>query len=348
MSVFPDFMVPTDGEIAFEKSLRSRDRLEMRISGEISERMRAAAKRAGGVLPADHPLRLQFVPSAAEFAAHPAERPDPLGEQEHSPLPRLVHRYPDRALLLVTDRCAVHCRHCFRSRFTGGDQGPLTARELDEICAYVGRHPEIRELILSGGDAMMASDAALAGIMQQVRRISSRLVFRVATRVPIVEPSRVGPGLIGLLAANSPVWIVIQANHSEELGRAARSAISSLVDAGLPVLSQTVLLAGINDDVAVLEALMTELVGLRVKPYYLFQSDLAPGIGHLRVDLERALSIVNELRGTASGLMMPVFAVDIPGGAGKVPLEPSALVGRNENSYLLRARDGTVHEYPRG
>jgi lysine 2,3-aminomutase len=284
---------------------------------------------------------------SAELETRPCELADPLGEREYSPLPRLVHRHADRALLLVTDQCAIHCRHCFRSRFTAGGRGAISGDELAAVETYLRRHPDIRELILSGGDALMVSDRQLARILAAAREARPGITLRVGTRAPVMLPSRVTPALVRILRGNAPLWIVTQVNHPEELDRESAGALGRLVDAGLPVMNQSVLLAGVNDDADTLERLFRELVAHRVKPYYLFQGDLAPGTAHFRVNLERATSIVAELRSRLSGLAMPVFAVDIPGGAGKVPLEPSALTGQDAEGYLLAGRDGRVHHYPR-
>ena len=341
-----DHLNLTDDERRFFEAPESHGRLPLKVPPAVVRHLAAAAGRADGQVPPTDPLRRQFIPAAAELETQPYELADPLGEEHHSPLPRLIHRYPDRALLLVTDQCAVHCRYCFRSRFTGGAHGGISPGELRAAESYLAEHPEIRELILSGGDALMLGDGALADILNAARRARPDIVFRVATRMPVVMPRRVTAELAQLLRASAPLWVVTQANHADELDAEAVQALDVLVDAGIPVLNQTVLLAGVNDDADTLGELFAALVRLCVKPYYLFQGDLAPGTAHFRVSLERALGIVAELRRRLSGLAMPVFAVDIPGGAGKVPLEPSALVGEDESGYELRAADGQVYHYP--
>jgi lysine 2,3-aminomutase len=341
------FLDLTEAERGFLGAPRTHGRLPLRLSPQLVRRLAAVAHDAGGRLPVAHPLRREFIPTAAELVTISGELADPLGEKRRSPLPRLIHSYPDRALLLVTDQCAVHCRHCFRSRFTGGDRGAVSARELAEVSTYLAGHPEIRELILSGGDALMLADEPLGAILDAARQARPEIVFRVATRLPIMLPGRVTSELLKLLRAYAPLWVVVQVNHSAELDGEAAQVLGRLVESGLPVINQTVLLSGVNDDVATLEELFTTLVRLQVKPYYLFQGDLAPGTAHFRVNLERALEIVAELRRRISGLAMPVFAVDIPGGAGKVRLEPSALVGEDEAGYRLRAQDGEIYHYPK-
>ena len=337
----------TADELNFFNAPQRHGRLPLRLSPQLVLRLTEVAHEAGGKLPVNHPLRRQFIPTAAELESHSCELADPLGEAHHSPLPRLIHSYTDRALLLVTDQCAVHCRHCFRARFTAGGQGAITADELAAVSRYLAGHPEIRELILSGGDALMLPDAPLGAVMDAARHARPGIVFRVATRLPLMLPGRVTTELAQLLRSFAPLWVVVQANHPAELDDETAHAIGRLTDAGLPILNQTVLLSGVNDDAATLEELFTALVRLQVKPYYLFQGDLAQGTVHFRVNLDRALELVAELRRRVSGLAMPVFAVDIPGGAGKVRPEPSALVGGDNAGYQLCAPDGKIYHYPK-
>ena len=342
-----DYLSLTTDERRFFDAPEAHGRLTLKVPSAVVRGLAKTARRAGGQVPPADPLRRQFIPTAAELQVQLYELADPLGEEHHSPLPRLIHRYPDRALLLVTDQCAVHCRYCFRSRFAGGSRGGISPAELSAVEGYLAEHSEIRELILSGGDGLMLGDGALADILDAARKGRPDIVFRVATRMPVVMPIRVTAELVRLLRAYASLWIVVQVNHPDELDAEASEALDVLADGGIPVVNQTVLLAGVNDDADVLEELFTTLVRLRVKPYYLFQGDLAPGTSHFRVNLERALGIVAELRARLSGLAMPVFAVDIPGGAGKVPLEPSALVGEDESGYQLRGVDGEVYHYPK-
>jgi len=341
----PPFIDLTDNEQALQAA--PHNRLPMRLSPYIVSRMARAAGEAGGHLPPDHPLRRLFIPTSAERTVREHELPDPLGENLHSPLPRLVHRYADRALLLVTDQCAVHCRHCFRSRFTARGHGTISRGELEVVTAYLSGRPGIREVLLSGGDALMLTDEELSDVATAVRGALPDAVIRIATRIPVTLPSRVTPALAALLRRFAPAWLVVQINHPSELGDEADDALARLVDSGIPVVNQSVLLAGINDSEEVLEELFSALVRRRIKPYYLFQGDLAPGTSHFRVNLERAIGIARGLRTRVSGLAMPVFAVDIPGGAGKVPLEPSAVIGEDAEGHQLRGPDGSVYHYPR-
>ena len=295
---------------------------------------------------ADDPIRRQFVPSEAELTTRAYELTDPLGEERFMPVPRLIHRYTDRALVLTTDSCAVHCRHCFRRRFTGSGRGAPTMHELTSIASYIESHAEIREVLLSGGDPLTLATPRLGELVDRLRSVRGDLVLRIATRVPVVAPDRVDRSVVELLAGVRPVWMVVQVNHPRELTAASESVLSSIVAAGVPVVTQTVLLRGVNDSVSVLESLFSRLVGLMVKPYYLFQGDLAPGTSHFRVSIDRGLSIMRELRRRISGLAMPVYAVDCPDGGGKVPLTEQYLEKRVDGWYILRAPDGTRYQYP--
>lgn len=294
----------------------------------------------------DDPIRRQFVPTSSELVSKAYELEDPLGEEQFMPVPHLVHRYADRALLLTTDSCAVHCRHCFRRRFTGSGRGDLRDSELAAVVEYLDDHAEIRELLLSGGDPLTLSDARLAGILRRIRSVRSDLVLRIATRIPVVLPSRLASPTIDIIRDGRPVWVVVQVNHPRELSPECEAVLAALVSAGIPVVTQTVLLRGVNDSVDTLEELFSRLVALMAKPYYLFQGDLAPGTAHFRVSIDRGLELMRALRSRVSGLAMPTYAVDCPGGGGKVPLTEEYLVGKSDGWYQLRAPDGREYRYP--
>lgn len=292
------------------------------------------------------PLRRQIVPSALEEEDEGWDLRDPLGEEDHEVVRHLVHRYPDRVLLLVTDRCAAYCRFCTRKRLVG--QGPTpTHSDFDLALDYVAAHPEVREVILSGGDALMLDDERLAGVLERVRAIPHVEIIRIATRMLVFAPSRVGPGLLDLLERHHPVYLLTHFNHPRELCPEAERAVLALTSAGVPVLNQTVLLAGINDDEATLAALFRHLTRLRARPYYLHQCDLAPGTRRFRVPLARAQALVTSLRGRVSGLSLPTFVIDVPGGRGKVPMFPSAVVGEDDAGILVRGSLGSVARYPK-
>ncbi len=271
------------------------------------------------------PLARQFVPSEEELLADPDELEDPIGDLAHRPIPGIVHRYPDRALLLPTSACAVYCRFCFRRERVGPNGDALTSEELERALAYLESHPEIWEVILSGGDPLVLSPRRLGAIVRRLDAIPHVRVIRIHTRVPAADPALVTPELVAALAAEKAVWVVLHANHVRELDDAARAACARLTSAGIPMLAQTVLLAGVNDDPAALEALFRALVAMRVKPYYLHHLDLAPGTARFRTSIAAGQELVRGLRGRVSGLCQPTYVLDVPGGAGKVPIGPSYL-----------------------
>ena len=271
------------------------------------------------------PLARQFVPSEEELLVDPDELLDPIGDLAHRPIPGIVHRYPDRALLMPTSACAVYCRFCFRRERVGPSGDALTSEELERALAYLESHPEIWEVILSGGDPLVLSPRRLGALVRRLDAIAHIRVIRVHTRVPAADPALVSPELVAALAAEKAVWVVLHANHVRELDDAARAACARLTSAGIPMLAQTVLLAGVNDDPAALEELFRALVGLRVKPYYLHHLDLAPGTARFRTSIAAGQELVRGLRGRVSGLCQPTYVLDVPGGAGKVPIGPSYL-----------------------
>ncbi|HZP19570.1 MAG TPA: lysine-2,3-aminomutase-like protein [Bauldia sp.] len=273
--------------------------------------------------PAD-PIARQFVPHAAELETRPEELADPIGDGVHEVTPGLVHRYPDRVLLKFTGLCAVYCRFCFRREAVGQEgAGVLSESDLAAALAYIGAHREIWEVIVSGGDPLVASPRRIASLMARLASISHVKIVRFHTRVPVVAPERISDDLIGALKApGATTWVAIHANHERELTPSARAAIARLANAGIPLVSQTVLLAGINDDPAILGGLMRAFVENRVKPYYLHHGDLAPGTGRFRTSIGQGQAVMHELRRNYSGLCQPTYVLDIPGGHGKVPVGP--------------------------
>lgn len=293
------------------------------------------------------PLRLQVIPQQAEFKPVDLERRDPLGEEDHEVVPHLVHRYPDRVLLLITDRCASYCRFCTRKRWVG--QGPTPKKEhLDKALAYIAENSEIKEVIISGGDSLLLDDKRLDDLLSRIRAIKSVDIIRLATRVLTFSPTRISDDLITILKKYQPVYILSHINHLNEISPEAEMAISKLVDNGLPVLNQTVLLKNINDTQEALSTLFRKLTHLRARPYYLHQCDIAPGTEQFRVPLHRAQELVKSLRGHLSGLCLPTFVIDIPGGFGKVPMFPSPIVAQNAESIMLEGFMGEQAEYPLG
>ena len=293
----------------------------------------------------DDPLRRQVIPTLQERITLPGELQDPLGEASHSPLPRLVHRYTNRAVVVATGRCALYCRHCFRRRLTGEDYGDISEKQADDIAQWLSGHREVKELLLSGGDPLTMDNRHLLRLIDNFKSVREDLVIRLATRMPIVDPSRITSSLARRLGRRFPLWVVLQVNHPRELAPEALKAISRLQKSGLSVVNQSVLLRGVNDNVDVLEELSNALVQAGVKPYYLFQGDMAAGTGHFRVPIEEGLRLSEELRSRVSGLGMPVYAVDLPGGGGKVPLGRSYILEHREDGWILKNPEGNTGFY---
>jgi lysine 2,3-aminomutase len=294
----------------------------------------------------DDPIARQFVPQARELETRPEERADPIGDAAHSPVEGIVHRYPDRVLLKAVHVCPVYCRFCFRREMVGPQGlGTLSAEALAGALAYIADHPEIWEVILTGGDPLVLSPRRLREIMDGLAAIPHVKIVRFHTRVPVVEPERIDTALIGaLLASRKTVYVALHANHPRELTEGARAACARLVDAGIAMVSQTVLLRGVNDDAGTLAALMRAFVETRVKPYYLHHPDLAPGTSHFRLSIEEGQALVAALRGRVSGLCQPTYVLDIPGGHGKAPL--GAHVVSSDGCYTITDWQGGEHAYP--
>jgi len=292
------------------------------------------------------PLARQFVPDPAELEAAPGELEDPIGDGSHSPVKGVVHRYPDRVLLVPTHACAVYCRFCFRRERVGPGGEALSPAELERALAYVAADSRIWEVILSGGDPLLLSPRRLGDVVRALDAIPHVQVIRVHTRVPALDPDRVTDALVEALRTEKALWVVLHANHARELDPAAREACARIARAGIPMLAQTVLLAGVNDDPAALEALFRALVAMRVKPYYLHHLDPAPGTSRFRTSIEAGQELVRSLRGRVSGLCQPTYVLDIPGGAGKVPIGPAYLdEARDGERRVVRDWQGKPHAY---
>ncbi|MDT4761906.1 KamA family radical SAM protein [Sphaerochaeta sp. PS] len=296
------------------------------------------------------PLRIQVVPTIREGENHHEEGLDPLAEEEHSVTERLIHRYPSRVAFLVTDVCAMYCRHCFRRRFTGTFQGPASKAQIEEAASYVKAHGEIKEILLTGGDMMTLSDSKIDELIASFRSARPDLVIRLCTRMPAANPMRITDSLVAIFKkyTTAPFYLMTQFNHPRELTEEAVAAVAKFVDAGIPAMNQSVLLRGVNDNVDVLEQLCNKLVFSRIKPYYLFQGDLVAGTSHFRVPLERGLALEKELRKRLSGLAMPVYAVDLPQGGGKVPLSGGYLQETNTCAeWTFTTIEGKTRTYPK-
>jgi lysine 2,3-aminomutase len=304
--------------------------------------------------PADpnDPIARQFVPDPAELDTRVEERADPIGDDAHSPVAGIVHRYPDRVLLKLVHVCAAYCRFCFRREMVGpGGRRALSRAERDRAFGYIAAHPEIWEVILTGGDPLVLSPRRLRDVVRRIAGIAHVAVIRVHTRVPVAEPGRITKELVrALKAEGKATYVVLHANHPRELAPAVRAACARIVDAGIPMLSQSVLLRGVNDDAATLAELMRAFVACRVKPYYLHHADLAPGTAHLRTTIEEGQALMRALRGRTSGLCQPTYVIDVPGGFGKSPIGPSYLTRRESAAgaphHAIEDYRGQQHRYP--
>jgi lysine 2,3-aminomutase len=328
-----------------ERALIPRERID-----ELAE---VAARYAVAVTPAmadlidpgdpHDPIARQFVPDTRELAHRPPERRDPIGDDAFSPVAGVVHRYPDRVLLKVVNACAVYCRFCFRREMVGPGRRGLSPPALAAALNYIRAHPQIWEIILSGGDPLVLSAPRLKGIVTQLAAIDHVKVIRLHTRVPVVAPERINAALIRALRTDKATFVVLHANHPRELSKKARTACARFVDAGMPMLSQSVLLRGVNDDVDTLGALMRALVECRIKPYYLHHADLAPGTAHLRTTIAEGQALMRRLRGRYSGLCQPTYMLDIPDGHGKSPIGPIYL---SDDGTMVEDFNGRRHHYP--
>ena len=297
--------------------------------------------------PAD-PIARQFIPNEAELETSPIEAADPIGDLVKSPVEGIVHRYPDRVLLKLTHTCAVYCRFCFRREMVGpAGFGTLSPEALSVALAYIAARPEIWEVILTGGDPLVLSARRLRAVMEELAKIEHVKVVRLHTRMPVVDPDAVTDELIGALKCKGKaVYVALHANHARELTPAARAVCARIVDAGLPMLGQTVLLAGVNDDPEVLGQLLRTMVETRIKPYYLHHSDLAHGTSHFRTTIAEGQALMRELRGRISGLCQPTYVLDIPGGFGKISVGPNYVTSNEADGTMIEDPDGSLHDYP--
>jgi len=292
------------------------------------------------------PIRRQVVPRIEETHTESWELSDPCGEDSHSPVPGLVHRYPDRVLFLVTDRCASYCRYCTRSRLVSNASGYDFHPEFDRQIAYIAAHPEVRDVLLSGGDPLLLSDEKLEHLLSQLRAIPHVEFLRIGTRIPIFLPQRITPELCAMLKQFHPLFVSVHSNHPRELTTEVRAALGRLADAGIPLGNQSVLLKYVNDDAAVMKAHVQKLLMCRVKPYYVYQCDLITGSAHLRTSVQHGIEIMEQLRGHTTGYAVPTYVIDAPGGGGKVPVNPEYVLCRNAGRVLIRNYEGKIFEYP--
>lgn len=291
------------------------------------------------------PVRLQAIPRMAENDVSQSDMADPLHEDADSPVPGMTHRYPDRVLLLLTDQCAMYCRHCTRRRKAGENDAPMPKDNVERAIDYIREHTEIRDVILSGGDPLTLGDERLDEVLGKISQIEHVDIVRIGSRLPVVLPQRITEGLINVLKKYKFVWMNTHYNHPNELCSDAASALARLSEAGIPLGNQSVLLKGINDNVDVMKALVHKLVKNRIRPYYIYQCDLSEGIAHFRTPVSKGIEIIESLRGHTSGLCIPTFVVDAPGGGGKIPVMPNYLISQMPGRIILRNYEGFITSY---
>ena len=291
------------------------------------------------------PVRKQAIPLVNELLLGKNDLLDPLNEDHDSPIPGLTHRYPDRVLLLITDMCSMYCRHCTRRRFAGQKDADLKLSNFDLAVEYIRQHEEVSDVVLSGGDAFLVSDEKIEYILKKLREIDHVQVIRFGTRTPVVMPQRVTKSLVQILSKYHPIWVNTHFNHPDEITSESKKAIDMLADAGIPIGNQSVLLRGVNDCVYTMRDLVKKLIAIRVRPYYIYQCDLSTGIEHFRTPVSKGIEIIEGLRGHISGLAIPTFVVDAPGGGGKIPVMPNYLISQAPGKVVLRNFEGVITTY---
>ncbi|MDR2084311.1 MAG: lysine 2,3-aminomutase [Bacteroidales bacterium] len=291
------------------------------------------------------PVRKQAIPTGAETHISAADLLDPLHEDEDSPVPGLTHRYPDRVLFLITDMCSMYCRHCTRRRFAGQTDSESPSSRIQKAIDYIARTPVVRDVLLSGGDALMVSDDMLESIIKRLREIPHVEIIRIGTRTPVVCPQRITDNLVNMLKKYHPIWVNTHFNHSNEITPEAADACAKLANAGIPLGNQSVLLRGVNDCTHIMKKLVHNLVKIRVRPYYIYQCDLSMGLEHFRTPVSKGIEIIESLRGHTSGYAVPTFVVDAPGGGGKTPVMPTYVISQSPKKVILRNFEGVITTY---
>lgn len=293
----------------------------------------------------DCPIRKQAIPTGLETHQSAADLLDPLHEDADSPVPGLTHRYPDRVLFLITDMCSMYCRHCTRRRFAGQNDHESPSERIQKGIDYIARTPQVRDVLLSGGDALMVSDKMLESIIQRLRAIPHVEIIRIGTRTPVVCPQRITDDLVNMLKKYHPIWVNTHFNHPNEITAESTAACERMANAGIPLGNQSVLLRGVNDCVNVMKKLVQGLVKIRVRPYYIYQCDLSMGLEHFRTPVSKGIEIIENLRGHTSGFAVPTFVVDAPGGGGKIPVMPTYLISQAPGRVVLRNFEGVITTY---
>ena len=298
----------------------------------------------------DCPMRKQAIPSINELHVGNNDMVDPLAEDTDSPVQGLTHRYPDRVLFLITDMCSMYCRHCTRRRFAGQSDQRMPKERIDQAIEYIRNHPEVRDVLLSGGDALLVADSLLEDIIKRLREIDHVEIIRLGTRTPVVLPQRITDDFVKMLSKYHPIWLNTHFNHYDEITIESKEAMEKLANAGIPLGNQSVLLKGVNDSVEVMKTLVQRLVMIRVRPYYIYQCDLSLGIEHFRTPVSKGIEIIEGLRGHTSGFAVPTFVVDAPGGGGKIPVMPNYVISQAPGKIVLRNYEGVISTYsePKG
>jgi len=291
------------------------------------------------------PIRRQAIPTSSELIIADEDQIDPLHEDGDSPVPGLIHRYPDRVLLLVTNRCSTYCRHCTRRRFAGHEDISIPIEQIEKCIKYIADTPSVRDVVISGGDPLLTTDDQLEYIIKKLRDIPHVEIIRIGSRVPVVMPQRITPELLTMLKKYQPIWFNTHFNHPNEITEESKKACEMIVDAGIPLGNQSVLLKGVNDCVHVMRKLVNELVRIRVRPYYIYQCDLSMGLGDFRTPVSKGIEIIEGLRGHTSGLCVPTFVVDAPGGGGKIPVMPNYVISQSNDKVILRNFEGVITSY---
>jgi len=293
----------------------------------------------------DCPVRKQAIPNIAELYYAKADLEDPLHEDGDAPVPGLTHRYPDRVLFLITDQCSMYCRHCTRRRFAGQTDSESSSERIDKGIEYIAKNSVVRDVVLSGGDALLVSNARLESIIQRLRAIPHVEIIRIGTRTPVVCPQRITDDLVNMLKKYHPIWLNTHFNHPNEITAEAIEACTKMADAGIPLGNQSVLLRGVNDCPQIMKRLSYDLVKMRVRPYYIYQCDLSMGLEHFRTPVSKGIEIIENLRGHISGYAVPTFVVDAPGGGGKIPVMPQYLISQSPEKIVLRNFEGVITTY---
>lgn len=291
------------------------------------------------------PIRRQAVPTSFESAVGPHEMTDPCAEDRDSPAPHLVHRYPDRVLLLATEHCAMYCRHCTRRRLVGDHKEDNSAASFDAAIEYIKSNKKVRDVLISGGDPLLMEDEEIESLLKRIREISHVEFLRIGTRIPVTLPQRITEKLTNILKKYSPVWMSIHFNHPKEITKRCKIACDMLAESGVPLGSQTVLLKGINDRPYIMKKLMHELLQIRVRPYYIYQCDPVRGTQHFRTPVAVGINIMEKLRGNTSGYAVPTYVIDGPGGGGKIPVGPNYILSQAKGKYVLRNYKGKIYTY---